>query len=41
MVKKILSKVLNVLGQVMPTLLQHFIDLTQFEDEDDAVHAPG
>lgn len=25
----------------MPTLPQHFLDLTQFEDEDDALHAPG
>lgn len=41
MVKKILTKVLNVLGQAMPTLPQHFLDLTQFEDEDDALHAPG
>lgn len=41
MVKKILTKVLDVLGQAMPTLPQHFLDLTQFEDEDDALHAPG
>lgn len=41
MVKKILTKVLNVLGQAMPTLPQHFLDLTHFEDEDDALHAPG
>lgn len=41
MVKKILTKVLNVLGLAMPTLPQHFLDLTQFEDEDDAFHAPG
>lgn len=41
MVKKILTKALNVLGQVMPTLPQYFLDLTQFEDEDDALHAPG
>lgn len=41
MVKKILTKVLNVLGQVMPTLPQRFLDLTQFEDGDEALHAPG
>lgn len=47
MVKKILTKVLNVLGQAMPTLPQRcccfffFFDLTQFEDEDEALHAPG
>lgn len=41
MVKMILTTVLNVLGQAMPTLPQHFLDLTQFEDEDDALHASG
>lgn len=46
MAKKIVTKVLNVLGQAKPTLPQHgllvfFFDLTQFEDEDETLHAPG